>query len=95
MTRLEVMIQSLNRLKEQYEQAKKDGELDEDYWWEDEYGYLLTDGISCHVVYKGDPPCLCEERGLFGRNDLSMDERIEQAQACAECKAIWLMGEYE
>lgn len=95
MTRLEVMIQSLNKLKEQYEQVKKDGELNEVYWWEDEFGADLTDGIDCHPVFEGEPPCLCKERGYFDKYELSMDERIKKAEACAECKAIWLMGEYE
>lgn len=88
MTRLEVIKQNLEALKENYEQAKKHNELNEIYWWEDETGFDLTDGIDCHVVFQGDPPCLCEERNCW-------DDTFKKQAACAECKAIWLMGEYE
>lgn len=94
MTRLEVMIQSLNRLKEQYEEAKKAGELDKVFWWENEFGENLTDGIDCHVVFKGEPPCLCKKRRLFDVYPVTVENKIKRATACAECKGIWLMGEY-
>lgn len=94
MTRLEVILQSLNTLKEQYEEAKAAGELDEVDWWIDEVGMDLTDGIDCHPVFKGEPPCLWNERGL-NKYPLTVEDKIKRVEACAECKAIWLMGEFE
>ena len=93
MTRAEVIIENLKTLTEQYEQAKSDGELDEIEWWTNEFGADLTDDIDCHVVFQGEPPCLCEERGL---NMFSKDheEKMKADAACSECKAIYLMGEY-
>ena len=95
MTRSEVMIQSLEILKAQYEEAKKAGELDEVFWWENEFGQDLTDGIDCHVIFEGQPPCLCKERGLFDEYPVTVENKIKRATACAECKAIRLMGEYD
>ena len=94
MTRAEVIIENLKNLKEQYEQAKADGELNEVYWWIDEYGADLTDEIDCHVVFQGEPPCLCEERNL-NLYSKDLDEKMKAQAACAECKAIYLMGEFE
>lgn len=101
MTRAEVIIQNMQDLMESYEQAEKDGELKEVFWWENEFGMDLTDMIDCHVIFKGEPPCLLDERGLNRYNTCAMtkEEKIEHRckcdAACAECKAIWLMGEYE
>lgn len=101
MTRADVVIQSMEALKENYEQAKADGALKEEAWWEDEFGRDLTDMIDCHVVYQGDPPCLMDERGLsrYLPPTATVQERCNNTvacdRACAECKAIFLMGEYE
>ena len=93
MNRAEVIIGNLNNLIKQYKQAIADGELDEVEWWVDEYGADLTDEIDCHVVFQDEPPCLCEERNLnmFSKDH---DEKMKAQAACSECKAIYLMGEF-
>ncbi len=101
MNRAEVIIHNMQSLIEAYEQAENDNELDEVYWWEDECGTYLTDMIDCHVVFKGEPPCLLEERKLseYMPSTATKEERVENQircqAACAECKARWLMREYE
>ncbi len=71
------------------------------YWWEDEFGSDLTDMIDCHVVFADDPPCLLEKRGLSEQMPASAtseekcNNRVACERACAECKALWLMGEYD
>ena len=90
----EVIIYQLQKLIESYKEWKEDGSPDDYYWWKDEYGGNLTDDIDCHVVFEGEPPCLIEERGL-SHDPKNKEERCARDDACAECKAIWLMGIYE
>lgn len=90
-TRAEVIMLNMRELIDNYNEYKDDPDI---YWWCDEYGGYLTDMIDCHVVFKGEPPCLLDERGIDISPDTS-EERIKRDEACAECKAIWLMGVYE
>ena len=90
-TMAEVIRQNMTELIKNYKEYKDDPDV---CWWCDEYGGYLADMIDCHVVFQGEPPCLCKGRGI----DIypkSKEERIKRDAACAECKAIWLMGVYE
>ena len=80
---IDVLIQNLTLLKEQYENLD-----DEDCWWFDEYGASLVWQIACHPVFADSTPCLNEERGVEYEEDGWHDN-------CQECKAKWLMEEYE
>lgn len=93
-TKAEVIIDQLQELIQSYKEWKADGSPDDFYWWKDEYGGNLTDDIDCHVIFEGEPPCLIEERGL-SHDPKTKEERWARDDACAECKAIWLMGKYE
>lgn len=93
-TRLDVIIRNLEILREQYEEVKDLPEDEKWNYWEDEYGSSLLYGIDCHVIFQGDPPCLLDERGL-SIDPKDPKERWARDDACAECKAIWLMGKYE
>lgn len=101
MNRAEVIIQNMKNLIEAHDQAEKDGELDEIFWWEDEFGADLTDMIDCHVVFKDSLPCLIHERNIpydlpdSASNEDKWKNRLRRDAACAECKAKWLMEEYE
>jgi hypothetical protein len=94
-------MQNINKLIENCECAKKNKKLDEDIWWEDEFGSDLTDMIDCHAIFEGDPPCLLEVRNIStympdtGTAKERIDNQIKRQAACAECKAKWLMQEYE
>ena len=52
-----------------------------------EYENNITDYIEC--PYTSDIECLIEQRDIF---DFSSSEGIE---ACRECKAKWLLKEWE
>lgn len=90
-TKAEVIRDNMNNLIHSYEEYKDDEDA---IWWEDEYGGSLLYGIDCHVVFQGEPPCLLDERGL-SIDPKTKEERWARDDACAECKAIWLMGKYE
>lgn len=89
-SRLDVIVRNMEVLKENYEQYKKDiANGEDDYcFWQDEYGSDLTDMIDCHPVFSDSAPRLCEKRNCW-------DDQCEKDEACAECKALWLMEEYE
>ena len=91
MTNAEVIIEHLQTLIEQWKQMEEEVEEGEEEYvpFEDEYGSDLTFMIDCHPVFKGDKPCLVEERGV------DWDDHILRDRTCSECKAIWLMDEYE
>lgn len=89
MTKLDVIVQNLTELKESYEQAKANNELDEINWWVNEYGSYLTDFIDCHPVFKDSKPCLLD------KYKIDYEDHVKRNDACAECKAIWLMEEWE
>ena len=91
MTKAEVIIEHLQTLIEQWKQMEEEvAEGEEPYVpWEDEYGADLTFMIDCHPVFQGDKPCLLKEHGIDWDKDIMSDE------TCSECKAIWLMEEYE
>ena len=87
----EVIRDNMTNLIHSYEEYKDDKDIQ---WWCDEYGGDYLFGIDCHVVFEGEPPCLIEERGL-SHDPKTKEERWARDDACAECKAIWLMGKYE
>ena len=99
MTNLNVIMNNLIELKDNYEQwvvdkenAEDQEERDEleDYvWWEGEYGNDLVWQIDCHPIFKGDRPCLLDERHV------KMDDKGLYKVHCCECKARWLMEIYE
>lgn len=82
-------MQDMVKLIDNYDQREED-----ECWWKDEYGNDLTEMIDCHVVFEGDPPCLLDERKIEWEPKAAKD-RIAKQDACAECKAIWLMEKYE
>jgi len=99
MTNLNVIMNNLIHLKEQYEywvQQKESAETQEDLedvidypWWTGEYEEDLTWQIDCHVIFEGDEPCLLDERHI------EMDRYGRYKEHCAECKAKWLMKEFD
>lgn len=93
-TILQVIRHNLLVLEEQYNECNELPDDEKYSYWEDEYGGSLLYGIDCHVVFQGEPPCLVEERGLEMYPD-NQKERWKRDDACAECKAIWLMRKYE
>lgn len=90
-TRAEVIRHHMDELIKQYEEYKDEPDT---WWWQGEYGDDLTDMIDCHVVFDGDPPCLVESRGIEW-TPKTIEDRMRKNEACAECKAKWLMGVYE
>ena len=91
MTRAEVIIRNLQELIEKYKQMQEDVEQGEDpyEYHEGEYGNDLTWQIDCHPIFKGDKPCLLDERHV------EMDKQGLYQAHCRECKARWLMEEYD
>ena len=90
-SRAEVIMHNMSELIAMHEEYKDDPDV---YWWQNEYGGDLTDMIDCHVVFGGDPPCLIDERGIEWE-PITGEGRMQKQEACAECKAKWLMGKYE
>jgi hypothetical protein len=78
---VDYIVDNLANLKINYDECE--GDLEE-IWWEDENGNDLVEGIGCQCGMK----CLNEERGV-GYKEAGWDGN------CRECKAKWLMQEYE
>lgn len=91
MTNAEVIIQNLQELIENWKTMKEDVKNGDDPYIpsEGEYGQDLTWQIDCHPIFKGDRPCLLDERKI------KMDDKGLYKIHCEECKAMWLMDEYE
>lgn len=90
-TKAEVIRDNMQNLIYSYNENKDDKDIQ---WWCDEYGGDYLFGIDCHVVFQGEPPCLLDERNI-SIDPKEEKERWARDEACAECKAIWLMGKYE
>ena len=82
-TNLDVIIRNLTLLKEQ-----KENEDEDDIFWEDEFGNDLTYMIDCHPVFSDSTPCLNDVRN-------AEYDTAEYHENCEECKANWLLEEYE
>lgn len=85
MKKIDVIIHSLKQLKEQYEEY---GNEEGFVWWVDYFGRSLVEWIDCHTVFKDSTPCLNKVRNVMYGGD-------GWEKNCAECKAKWLMEEYE
>lgn len=82
-TNLDAILYNLNLLKEQYEDHEED-----ETWWEDEFGRNLLWQIDCHPIFLDDTLCLNETRGIPYKGK-------GWSENCQECKAKWLMEEFE
>ena len=89
MTNAEVIIKNLQDLIDNYEIMKRDVEQGDDPYQFYEYESDLTWQIDCHPIFKNDRPCLLEERKI------KMDNKGLYKIHCEECKAMWLMDEYQ
>ena len=90
MTNAELIIQNLQTLVEEWKEMRRQVAKGEEEYipTEDEYGSDLTWQIECHPIFQGDRPCLNEVRNTeYGEREFG--------ENCKECKAMWLMEEYE
>ncbi|MDD4608963.1 MAG: hypothetical protein PHY71_02265 [Bacteroidaceae bacterium] len=85
MTNLDVIIENLQSLKKNHEEHGNDEEYD---WWNDECGCSLAWQIDCHPVFIDSTPCLNDVRKVKYQTE-------GWSENCEECKARWLMENYE
>ena len=90
LTRAEIVMHNMSKLLDNYQCRTEPDEV----WWEDYCGGDLTDMIGCNIGFKGSRSCLVSERQIEylppGREKMKNEQ-----EACAECKAAWLMEVYE